>query len=70
MKRIAILALTLTTLTGCVSMPVTRLVDGKGHTIVCGGETSSVLPVAYVIDKGVDLSCVARAKAKGYVEQK
>ncbi len=65
MKRIASL-LALTMLTACVSMPVTTLRDDKGHTIACGGETSSVLPVAYVIDKGVDVACVARAKAKGY----
>lgn len=68
MKRIVACIITLTTLTGCVSMPVTTLTDDKGHTIACGGETSSVLPVAYVIDKGVDEACIARAKGKGFHE--
>ncbi len=53
-------------LTGCVSMPVTHLIDAQGHRMACGGETSSVLPVAYVIDSGVDAACVARAKGRGF----
>ncbi len=52
----------------CVSMPQTVLHDKQGHTIVCGGETSSYLPIAYAIDSGVDASCIGRAHAKGYRE--
>lgn len=68
MTRFSLAILATLALTACVSMPTTTLRDDKGHTIACGGETSSVLPVAYVIDKGVDEACIARAKGKGFHE--